>query len=195
MKKSKKIILILTLLLVALTIGIGGYTYAKYTTSVRGGGQVDVAKWSFKVNNNSEQLETIRLIDTVDETRLVNGKIAPGTRGEFTINIDGTGTEVGIDYFIKFENEQNKPTNLTYTYEGQKFKSLAEIEAFASGAISADESNKTRDITIEWEWDYETGDKDEVALNDEIDTQEGIANLDYTFDVKVTGTQVHLTVD
>ena len=195
MKKSKKIILILTLLLVVLTLGIGGYSYAKYITSIKGGGQVDVAKWSFKVNGNSEELETIQLVDTIDESRLVNGKIAPGTRGKFTINIDGTGTEVGIDYFIKFENEQNKPTNLTYIYEGQKFNSLSEIGPIANGTIYADEENKTRDITIEWKWDYETGGIDEIDANDAIDTQEGIANLDYTFDVKVTGTQVYFSID
>lgn len=190
MKKSKKIILLLTLLLVVLALGIGGYTYAKYTTSVKGGGQLDVAKWSFKVNGDSRQLETIQLVDTIDESKLVNGKVAPGTRGEFTINIDGTGTEVGIDYYIEFENEQNKPTNLVYSYNGQKFNSLSEIGPIANGTIYANDENKTKDITIEWEWNYETGDVDEIDANDAIDTQDGIANLDYTFDVKVTGTQI-----
>lgn len=195
MRKSKKIIFILTLLLVALALGIGGYTYAKYITSVRGGGQVDIAKWSFKVNGNSEQLETIQLVDTIDESRLVNGKIAPGTRGAFTINIDGTGTEVGIDYYIEFENEQNKPTNLVYSYEGQKFNSLSEIGPIANGTIYANDENKIKDITIEWQWEYETGTTEEIDENDAIDTQEGIANMDYTFDVKVTGTQVPFSVD
>ncbi len=195
MRKSKKIILILTLLLVVLTLGIGGYTYAKYITSVRGGGQVDVAKWSFKVNGDSEQLETIKLVDTIDESKLVNGKIAPGTSGEFTINIDGTGTEVGIDYYIKFENEQNKPTNLVYYYGEQKFNSLSEIGPIANGTIYANDEEKTKDVTIQWEWQYETGNLDEIDENDVIDTQEGIANLDYTFDVIVTGTQVPFSID
>ena len=48
---------------------------------------------------------------------------------------------------------------------------------------------KNRKIQILWEWDYETGTGDEITSNDEIDTQEGIANLDYSFDVIVTGTQ------
>ena len=195
MRKSKKIILILTLLLVVLTLGIGGYTYAKYRTSIRGGGQVDVAKWSFKVNGDSEDLETIQLFETIDESKLVNGKIAPGTSGEFTINIDGTGTEVGIDYHIKFENEQNKPTNLVYYYENQKYNSLSEIGPAVNGTIFADDEDKIRDITIQWEWQYQTGDVDEIDTNDAIDTQEGIANLDYTFDVIVTGTQVPFAIN
>lgn len=195
MRKSKKIILILTLLLVVLTLGIGGYTYAKYRTSVRGGGQVDVAKWSFKVNGDSEDLETIQLFETIDESKLVNGKIAPGTSGEFTINIDGTGTEVGIDYHIKFENEQNKPTNLVYYYENQKYNSLSEIGPAVNGTIFADEEDKIRDITIQWEWQYQALEADKVDANDKIDTQEGIANLDYTFDVIVTGTQVPFAIN
>ena len=53
-KKSKKLTILLCALLALLAISVGGYTYAKYTTSITGGGQVDIAKWSFKVDNNSE---------------------------------------------------------------------------------------------------------------------------------------------
>ena len=46
-----------------------------------------------------------------------------------------------------------------------------------------------RIIQILWRWEYETGTDTEIEANDIIDTQEGIADLDYTFDVVVTGTQ------
>lgn len=189
MKKSKKIIIILSVLLVVIAISIGGYTYAKYKTSIKGKGELDVAKWSFIVNENSEQIETIKLTDTVDEKLLTNGKVAPGTGGEFSINIDGSGTEVGINYEVKFINEKNKPTNLIYTYEGKEYKTLGEISEVIKGNINANETNKTKEITIGWEWKYETGTEVEIANNDKIDTQEGIANLNYTFDVIVTGVQ------
>lgn len=189
MKKSKKIIIILSLLLAVIAISIGGYTYAKYKTSVKGKGELDIAKWSFIVNNNSEQIETIKLTDTVDEKLLANGKVAPGTGGEFTINIDGSGTEVGINYEVKFTNERNKPTNLIFTYEGKQYKNLGEISEVIKGNINANEINKTKEFTIGWEWKYETGTQAEIVNNDKIDTQEGISNLDYTFDVTVTGVQ------
>ena len=192
-KKSKKLTILLCALLALLAISVGGYTYAKYTTSITGGGQVDIAKWSFKVDNNSEQIETIRLLDTVDEKLLTNGKIAPGTGGEFTINIDGTGTEVGIDYDVKFNNEQNKPTNIVFTYNGQKYNSLTSMADAIKGTINANESNKKVKITIGWEWKYETGTSNQIRTNDEIDTREGILNLDYTFDVIVKGTQKPIT--
>ena len=188
-RKSKKIIIALCAVLMITTLGVGGYTYAKYTTQVKGNGQVDVAKWSFIVNDNSNQIETIKLTDTVDSKLLANGKIAPGTGGQFTIEIDGTGTEVGIDYKLEIKNEKNKPTNLTFTYEGNTYKSLKEMETVLKGSIAANDTTKIKIITIGWNWEYETGSATQISANDQIDTQEGIANLDYTFDIVVTGTQ------
>ena len=189
---NKKIILISVLILTILACGLGGYTYAKYRTSIKGIGNVEVAKWSFKLNDNSEQIETIKLEDTVDKSLLINGKIAPGTSGQFTLIIDGTETEVGINYDIKFNNEKNKPTNLIFIYDGQTYNSLSKLNSILIGDIYADEENKTREITIKWEWAYETGTDGEKEANDKIDTQEGQNALTYTFDVVVTGTQIPL---
>lgn len=186
--KTKKLTMLLCALLLLLSIGTGGYTYAKYRTAVKGGGQADVAKWSFSVGSDSEEIKNIKLTNTVDKDTLVNGKIAPGTSGQFFINLDATGSEVGVDYNVKFSNEKNKPTNIKFSYSGQKYNSLSEITDI-SGKIGLDSNVKNRRIQILWEWDYETGTGDEITSNDEIDTQEGIANLDYSFDVIVTGTQ------
>lgn len=187
-KKSKKIIILLSILILMLAIGTGGYTYAKYRTAVKGGGQADIAKWAFTVGKNSEEIKNITLSNTVEKDTLINGKIAPGTSGEFFINIDGTGSEVGIDYEVKFSNETNKPTNIIFSYGGKEYKSLSEITDI-KGKIGVDTEVKTRKIQILWRWEYQTGSDNEITKNDEIDTQEGIANLDYSFDVIVTGTQ------
>lgn len=188
-KKSKKLIILMALLIITLTLGVGGYTYAKYKTSVKGGGKVDIAKWSFFVNGEKEQIEEIKLIDTIDESLLQEGKIAPGTRGEFTIDIDGRNSEVGIDYEIRFINEQNKPTNLIFYYEEQPYKTLSEIGVIM-GKINLNEENKVKAHSIKWEWKYETGKEEEIEKNDLIDTEEGNKNFDYTFNVSVIGTQV-----
>lgn len=186
---NKRIILLVILIIVALAFTLGGHTYAKYITRVKGEGKIDVAKWNFKVNNNSEQIETITLAKTINQELLKNGKIAPGTGGEFSLIIDGSGTEVGIDYKVEVKNERNKPTNLIYTYNDKKYNSLVEISEELSGEILANDNNKIRNITIFWNWEYETGNKEEIENNDEIDTKEGIANLDYTFDIAITGKQ------
>lgn len=191
-QKSKKIMLISVLLLTILACGLGGYTYAKYRTSIRGGGRVEVAKWSFKVNNSSEQIETINLEDTIDESLLANGKIAPGTEGQFSLLLDATESEVGVHYEIEFNNEKNKPQNLEFIYNEQTYNSLTELSKQIIGNILANEENKVKEITIGWRWKYETGTEDKIEENDEIDTQNGIDALNYTFNVIVTGTQMPL---
>lgn len=187
-EKTKKLMILLCVLLLLIGVGTGGYTYAKYRTAEKGGGQADIAKWSFKVGTEDEQIQNIKLVNTVDKDTLVNGKIAPGTSGEFFINLDATGSEVGVDYEVKFTNEQNKPSNIIFTYSGQQYHSLSEITAI-KGKIGLDDTTKTRRIQIVWTWEYETGTGEEMNENDILDTQEGIADLNYTFDVSVIGTQ------
>lgn len=167
-----------------------GITYSKYTNVVSGDGETQVAKWSFKVNEQTEEFATIKLADTYDASTLTKGKIAPGTSGSFDINIDATGAEVGVKYVVDFEDETNKPTNLIFKSGNKSASTIEELEEVLTGTINADDTNKTRTLTVEWEWPYETKTGNGVAQNDEIDTAEGLNALEYTFNVKVTGTQV-----
>ena len=60
-----------------------------------------------------------------------------------------------------------------------------------TGTINANEENKTKTFTINWEWKYETGsNQEEISQNDIIDTNNGREISNYTFDVNVQGTQV-----
>lgn len=186
-KKSKKIIVLLSAILIILALCSGGYTYAKYKSTVKGDGVLDVAKWSFKVGGKTDRIETITLKDTVDVKKLVNGKVAPGTSGTINIEVDATGAEVGVDYVVKFLNEQNKPTNLIFMYNNQKYKTLQELNEVIKGTINADENIKKKTVTVTWEWPYES--TSDIAKSDEVDTKCGIANLNYTFDIQVTGIQ------
>ena len=151
---------------------VGGQVYAKYMSKVEGQGTADVANWNFKVNDKDEQLQTISLNSTINNNMLVGNKIAPGTQGSFKIKLDATGAEVGIDYIVRFENESNKPTNLKFKYENKEYNSLQELEKDLTGTINANDSEKTRIITIDWKWPYETGaTAEQISANDKIDTQ------------------------
>ena len=167
-----------------------GITYSKYTNVVSGNGETQVAKWSFKVNSETEEFATIRLADTYDANTLTQGKIAPGTKGKFDINIDATGAEVGVKYVVDFEDETNKPTNLIFKSGNKSASTIEELEEVLTDTINADDTNKTRTLTVEWEWPYETKTGNGIAKNDEVDTSEGLNALDYTVKLKVTGTQV-----
>ena len=191
MSKSKKIILILAILIAIVLSFIGGQTFSKYITEVKGQGIAEVARWSFKVNGKSEEVQTINLASTCNNETLINNKIAPGTEGAINIIIDGTGSDVGIEYNVKFENEMNKPQNLKFMYNEETYNSITELEDILTGVINANAENKVTTLTVNWEWEYETGENEnEILANDKIDTQNAQDITNYTFDIIVSGTQV-----
>ena len=191
LKKSKKIVLIIVSISLLLLTFIGGQTYAKYISRVTGQGTADIASWSFKVNENEEKMQTISLKSNINNSTLVNNKIAPGTEGNFQIKIDATGSEVGVNYIIKFEKESNKPTNLKFIYNEKTYNSLSELQQDLTGIINANEQNKIKTLNIGWKWAYETGNnKQSIENNDLIDTKEAKQINDYTFNVIISGTQV-----
>lgn len=191
MSKKKKITLIITVLSCIILAFIGGQSYSKYVAEVRGDGMAEIATWNFKVNGQKEEVQTIKLESTCDNETLVNHKIAPGTSGSFNIIVDGTGSEVGINYYITFTNESTKPTNLKFIYDNREYSSISELESILSGTIYANDEEKIKTLTIYWQWPYETGNSEsEVANNDKIDTQNAQDLATYTFNVIVSGTQV-----
>lgn len=152
----------------------------------------EIATWNFQVNGQKEQVQTIPLESTSNNATLVNHKIAPGTSGSFHIIVDGKNTNVGINYHIKFTSESTKPTNLKFIYDNQKYNSITELESILEGTIDANEKEKTRMLTIYWQWPYETGtNESEIANNDRVDTQDAQNIATYTFNVIVSGTQVN----
>lgn len=191
MSKKKKIIFVIAILSCILLSFIGGQSYSKYVSEVRGDGMAEVATWSFKVNGQKEQVQTIQLESTCDNESLNHHKIAPGTSGSFNIVVDGTSSNVGIDYNIKFVNESKKPTNLKFVYDKKQYSSIMELETILSGTIQANDVDKVKTFTIYWQWPYETGNSvSEIASNDKIDTQNAQDITTYTFNVIVSGTQV-----
>lgn len=188
---KKKAVIIIAILVAIILSFVGGQTYSKYVTEVRGDGTAQIATWDFKVNGQKEEVQTISLGSTYDSSTLVNGKIAPGTEGNFQIKVDATGSDVGIDYKIKFADETTKPTNLKFYYQEVEYDSVLELGDALSGTINADDENKSKTFDIKWKWNYETGSNPtEVASNDKIDTQNAQEITNYEFNVIVSGTQV-----
>lgn len=192
MKKNKKIYLLVfvSILLIMLAF-MGSQTYSKYLTKVNGKGVIQIAKWSFLVNGENSTMQNIQLLKSYDTTKLVENKIAPGCKGSFTIQIDATGTETALAYYVKFENETSKPKNLRYECEGKTVNNLKELETVLNGNIQANEEKKLKEYVINWSWNYETGiEEQEIREQDVIDTQNAISIAEYSFDVIVTGTQL-----
>ena len=174
LKKSKKIVLVLIAVIAILLAFVGGQAYAKYMSRISGKGTADIASWSFKANENEEKMQTISLKSKMNNSTL-----------------DANGSDVGINYVIKFENETSKPTNLKFTYDGKTYNSLTELQKDLTGTIDANGQDKTKTLTVGWNWKYETGStQQEIATSDAIDTKEAKTISNYTFDVIISGTQV-----
>ena len=191
MNKKKKILLIVAILLVILVSFFCGRAFAKYKAEVKGSGTAEIANWVFKVNGKEDQIQKIDLLSTYDNETLIDSKIAPGTSGKFDIILDATGSDVGVNYQVKFLNESEKPQNLIFVYDNNEYCTIQDLEQNLTGTIDANEENKTRTITIEWKWKYETGStEEEINQNDIIDTETAKQIRNYTFDVNVIGIQV-----
>lgn len=176
------------MLIMLLLTGAGGYTYARYMSQEKGTGNADIANWAFQIDKNGEQTKNVTLRNTVSKQTLVNGKIAPGTSEEFSITLDATGSEVGVDYTLSFVDEINKPENIIFTYNGKEYKSLNEIGSI-KGNIGT-KNDRTATILIKWTWLYQTGSTDiEKAENDIKDTKAGTSLLDYSFNIIAKGVQ------
>ena len=153
--KKKKIIVCLVVALIILLCFLAGCVLAKYIANVTGTTIGDIANWSFKVNESTTAItDSISLVNTVDGSTLVNGKMAPGTSGSFSFEVDATGSEVDVGYYVTFFDENATSGNLQFEYKGNKYSTLEELSNAVSGVL--DESNNQKEIvTIGWTWLYE----------------------------------------
>lgn len=194
-KKQKRMLLSVLIILLILCVVLG-YTFAKYYSMYEGKANQKIAKWNFKVNNwEASPTETINLLDTT-----TNGQvIAPGSEGNFEIDIDASGSEVDVRYSIVATQTGNIPENMRFYVqkEGSSTKNgpysdfQTMVNEQMTNTIAKSDTNKKANFVVYWEWPYDSG-------NDEADNKAGqLANsgmVDYTLTLQVIGTQVNSTI-
>ena len=190
-KKSKKknILIAIELMLIAIII-FSMYAYSRYSSKVNGTGTATIAKWSFKVNGQTETLATINLADTMKTNNTVKqGTVAPGTEGSFNLEIDGSGSEVAIEYTINLKIT-DKPQNLNFYADSGYSQKIEASEGAVTitGGIPLAEVETPVTKTIYWKWPYRTGETDEEKQNnDEQDTTDSEKTV--TMDITIVGIQ------
>ena len=119
-KISAGLTAVIVLLLVITTIAscLGIYAWAKYITRLPDGQTTaQVAKWHFELRNGTSQVESgkqlLALTRTDGYEHVVTGELAPGTFGEFLLEIDTTGTETTLVYDVDITLE-DCPVNLIF---------------------------------------------------------------------------------
>lgn len=186
MSKKRNVIIAFALLFaVCLTGSIVAGTFAKYTSQVDGGNaEAQVAKWAFDTDNANSAI-SFELGKTYDADTLVDGKIAPGTEGNFKISLSNANSEVGVNYTINLSKE-NVPTNLKF-YSDNTYAAEKEITGEDPFAGTLAPNATAEDVTIYWKWAYETTDGD---VND---TTDGTNASAMSVTATIVGTQVQPT--
>lgn len=132
--------------------------------------------YEFNVSYKKTKLEGINLLDTIDNKTLVKEKVAPGTKGNFTIRIK---SNEDINYEILFNSLNEKPKNLIFKYKNIKYQKLEDLQKDLKGKIVKKE---TIDINISWEWEYKINNKEDIQ-----DTKDGEKLKNYNFTIETIG--------
>lgn len=206
-KISAGLTAVIVLLLVITTIAscLGIYAWAKYITRLPDGQTTaQVAKWHFELRNGTSQVESGKQLLALTRTdgygHVVTGELAPGTFGEFLLEIDTTGTEVTLVYDVDITLE-DCPVNLIF-YKDSAHTQVLEKEAVSEGVVklhwskylSLDSTadnyvNKVHLEKIYWNWPYETLDANNSAAAG--DAQDKLDNgKEVQMNIVVTGTEV-----
>lgn len=193
MNKKKIFAVILIIALIVLSF-VGVNTFAMYESSPSVHTSMNIAKWSvtesFLIDGeSSKKITNVNLAKTCKYDTLVDGKIVPGTSGDFTIEIDATGTESGIDYNITFENIIGPKLNILYTYNDTYYSDLIELSKELSGQIAANADSKILSLEIGWVLPYENLVSENSEMGDGKDTLDGETLSYFNFDVTIKCTQ------
>lgn len=178
--KREKLIYItfITLLVAIMLLATISDIYARYSSTISGSGNIELAKWSFKVNEAQEG-ETFTLnIKTTDETET---KISPESTGSFTLTIENA-SNVPAKYTIELDEtfiETQKETDTIKIYTDESHETMIDL---ANNTLQGKlQSSETKVITLYWKW----------VPNEEKEKDQKIAEnyKGFTISATVTGEQ------
>lgn len=140
--------------------------------------------YKFNVDYKDMNLKSINLLDSVDKTTFVYEKIAPGSRGEFEIELN---SNQNLIYRIEFKSNNAKPQNLNFkVLKDNVFldeaNTLEKLSESMKGNI-----NKNQKIIYKIEWYWEFQNSQDLEKVDIQDTNDAKKINRYNFDVYTYG--------
>lgn len=184
-KSSLRNLGVMAVVLCLVTTCLLGGTLAKFVSKTSVTATATVAKWSFDVKDDKNAtLANFDLSTTSEEytDATVNGAvIAPGTKGSFKINLDKGDSQVGVSYKINIAAASGTtlPADLTFKVDNAAYNLGEDI----TGTIDANAANATKEVIVDWEWDY--GAADTADSNDN-----SYQGTNWNINVEVTGEQI-----
>mgnify|MGYP004640671897 CR=1 FL=1 len=140
--------------------------------------------YKFDVDYKNMNFKSINLLDSADKTTFVYEKIAPGSSGEFEIELN---SNKDLKYRIEFKSNNAKPQNLNFkVFENNTFLAEANTLEKLSESMQGD-INKNQKIIykIEWYWKFQNNQSLEKV--DIQDTKDAKNINQYNFDVYTYG--------
>ena len=140
--------------------------------------------YKFNVDYKDMKLKSINLLDSADKTTFVYEKIAPGSKGEFEIELN---SNQNLKYRIEFKSNNAKPQNLNFkVFNDNVFldeaNTLEKLSESMKGNIN---KNKKIIYKIEWYWEFQNS--HELEKVDIQDTNDAKNINQYNFDVYTYG--------
>ena len=205
-KKIKVIVLLVTL---SLCLGLMSSTYSRYVASAKSDINVAFSKWQILLNNTditNGNGSNITIEPVIEENNHVaDGKVAPGSKGYFDIDIDPTNVDVSFSYNIslQIEDENIIPDLMIKKYavipedyiEGEELDIIYLDNDTISNSLFYNKNNEdfkfnTFTIRIYFQW-Y---DEDDNILTDEEDSNIGVLaaleNVAFTMSANIKFEQI-----
>jgi len=176
MKKSNKnTIIFIVLVIFCIGFLISRVTYSSYESDVVGHVSASPAGWKIHINDVLITDEVGKVVDIDDiswnSAHVQSGKLAPGVSGDFTIDLDFTGTEVSVRYDLEIIDKSVDSTKvLTCTdVDGAGANLVRTGSNTYTGVISKSDlgNDLTRSVVLSLSWVNDDGVNDlETELTD-----------------------------
>ena len=126
----------------------------------------------FRISTKKSETRETSLFSNISNEINWNRIIYPGTKGEFSIQLYG---QENLNYQIIFQSKNQKPKNLVFNEKGRDnyYETLEALGETLTGNI---EKGEMKEITIEWQWQYETNENGDMQ-----DTKDGNELKEYNF--------------
>lgn len=174
MKKNNSMrVAIVVIALTLITSCFVGTTFAKYKSTVTGSATATVAKWDIKAGVVGGEASITgddptvafnlfsTIVDTYDDgenaygepTNVAAGKIAPGTKGEFTFSIKNS-SEVTAKWKVDFDGTDLDGVPIQFRVDPEDGDAWVDFEDLEGTDFANIAMNTTASITIEWRWAF-----------------------------------------
>lgn len=148
-------------------------------------------KYDFFVTKDSAYLENkynVLLANSISASTLENGKIAPGTKGNFKVNIKISRMVIS-KYRLSFGNfSGNLPKNLKFYFNGEEI----DLKTFSLTDI---QSSNMVSYLFSWEWQYETKDNISNSLVGDVEDTNSSEIGNLSFDIILHAEYEEIIVD